>query len=79
MRTGQSTQNMLRSFEFCAQAGADILVIVNTVGKELSDPGLLDADVDGLVFVLGVLGPRDKAFLWGHISDIALLHFSVSQ
>ncbi len=71
MRTGQSTQNMLRSFELCAQAGADILAIESTGGKELSDPALLDADVDGLAFALGVLAPRDMAFLWGHISEIA--------
>lgn len=71
MRTGEPLQKMLRSFELCAEAGADILAIESTGGKEVSDHALLEADIDGLAFALGVLAPRDMAFLWGHIVDIA--------
>ena len=71
MRTGEPCQKMLRSFELCAEAGADILAIESTGGKEVSDHALLQADLDGLAFALGVLAPRDMAFLWGHIADIA--------
>ena len=71
MRTGEPLQDMLRAFELCAQAGADILAIESTGGKEVSDQALLEADVDGLVFALGVLAPRDMAFLWQQISGIA--------
>ncbi len=71
MRTGKPLQDMLRSFELCAEAGADILAIESTGGKEVSDHALLAADIDGLAFALGILAPRDMAFLWGHISDIA--------
>ena len=74
MRTGTPLQNMLQSFELCAQAGADILAIESTGGKEVSDQALLAADLDGLAFALGVLAPRDMAFLWSHISDIAQRH-----
>ncbi|MDF1513583.1 MAG: methyltransferase MtaB domain-containing protein [Anaerolineae bacterium] len=71
MRTGQPLQHMLRSFELCAEAGADILSIESTGGKEVSDHALLEADMDGLAFALGVLAPRDMNFLWGHIVGIA--------
>lgn len=71
MRTGEPLQKMLRSFELCAAAGADILAIENTGGKEISDHALLEADMDGLAFALGILAPCDMAFLWGHIVDIA--------
>lgn len=74
MRTGEPFQKMLRSFELCAEAGADILAIESTGGKEVSDHALLEADLDGLAFALGVLAPRDMAFLWAHIANIAQRH-----
>ena len=58
MRTGEPLQKMLRAFELCAEAGADILAIESTGGKEVSDHALLEADIDGLAFALGVLARR---------------------
>jgi methanol--5-hydroxybenzimidazolylcobamide Co-methyltransferase len=74
MRTGEPFQKMLRAFALCAQAGADILAIESTGGKEVSDRALLEADFDGIAFALGVLAARDMAFLWDHIVDIARKH-----
>lgn len=74
MRTGAPLQQMLRAFDLCAAAGADILAIESTGGKEVSDAALLEGDVDGLAFALGVLAPRDMAFLWDHIVEIARRH-----
>ncbi len=74
MRTGAPLQKMLRAFDLCAQAGADILAIESTGGKEVSDAALLEGDIDGLAFALGVLAPRDMAFLWDHIVAIARRH-----
>ncbi len=74
MRTGEQLETMLRAFERCAEAGADILSIESTGGKELSDRALMEADMDAITFALGVLAPRDMAFLWGHIVEIARRH-----
>ncbi len=71
MRTGEPTAKMLEAFEKCADAGADILSIESTGGKEVSDRALVEGDLDGLLFALGVLAPRDMEFLWRHIVDIA--------
>lgn len=71
MRTGDHLQTMLRAFEACAQAGADILSIESTGGKELSDQALLEGDLNGITYALGVLAPRDMAFLWHEIVAIA--------
>jgi methanol--5-hydroxybenzimidazolylcobamide Co-methyltransferase len=74
MRTGPNLETMLRSFEMCAAAGADILSIESTGGKELSDRALLDGDLEGIAYTLGVLAPRDMDFLWGKIVEIARAH-----
>lgn len=71
MRTGEPLTKMLRAFELCADAGADILSIESTGGKEVSDQALIEGDMEGLMFAMGVLAPRDMEFLWGHIVDIA--------
>jgi len=71
MRRGDLLGSMLAAFDRCAAAGADILSIESTGGKEVSDRALLEADIDGLTYALGVLAPRDMAFLWDHISGIA--------
>ncbi len=71
MRTGEPLTKMLKAFELCADAGADILSIESTGGKEVSDRALVEGDMEGLVFAMGVLAPRDMEFLWGHIVDIA--------
>lgn len=71
MRTGKPLEIMMKAFELCADAGADILSIESTGGKEVSDQALMGGDLKGLVFALGVLAPRDMVFLWEKIVEIA--------
>jgi len=71
MRTGELFATMLRAFERCADAGADILSIESTGGKEVSDHALVQGDLEGIAFALGVLAPRDMEMLWGSIVEIA--------
>lgn len=71
MRTGEEWKHMMRSFDLCAHAGADMLAIESTGGKEIHDDALLNGDLPGALFALGVLGCRDMAFLWDVIVDVA--------
>jgi methanol--5-hydroxybenzimidazolylcobamide Co-methyltransferase len=71
MRTGEPLETVLQSFEQCAHAGADLLSIESTGGKELHDEALVQGDLAGIVFALGVLGVRDMGFLWSRIVEIA--------
>ena len=73
-REGDLLDRMLASFEQCADAGADLLSIESTGGKELHDDALLNGDLPGAVFALGILASRDMAFLWDHIVRIATEH-----
>lgn len=70
LREGRLLADMLRSFEASADAGADLLAVESTGGKEVHDRALLDGDVPGIVFSLGVLACRDMDFLWTEIVDI---------
>jgi methanol--5-hydroxybenzimidazolylcobamide Co-methyltransferase len=71
MRHGPHWEKVQESFRLCAQAGADLLAIESTGGKELHDEMLVNGDLKGIVFALGVLGVRDMEFLWKHIVAIA--------
>jgi len=71
MRTGAELEHMVESFTLCAEAGADMLSIESTGGKEIHDDAILNADVAGSVFGLGVLGARDMAHLWDLIVGVA--------
>lgn len=70
MRQGKFVDQMLRSFELCAEAGADFLAIESTGGKEIHDDAILNGDLAASIFALGVLGSRDMAWLWEKITDI---------
>jgi len=70
MRKGDLLDQMMASFEECAKAGADMLAIESTGGKELHDDAILAGDLFMSVFSLGVLGGRDMEFLWDRIVDI---------
>jgi methanol--5-hydroxybenzimidazolylcobamide Co-methyltransferase len=72
MRRGEGWEQLRRSFELNAQAGADILSIESIGGKEVHDKALVFADVPGIVLGLGVLAPRDMAWLWAQIREICL-------
>ncbi|HYW45387.1 MAG TPA: methyltransferase MtaB domain-containing protein [Bryobacteraceae bacterium] len=68
LRTGEPWENLRHSFELCIEAGADILSIESIGGKEVHDQGLMYGDVRGIVLALGVLAPRDMAWLWDWIT-----------
>lgn len=74
MRTGRYWDNMVQSFDLCAAAGADMLSIESTGGKELHDDAILHGNVPLAVFALGVLGSQDMAFLWDMIVEVAHRH-----
>ena len=71
MRNGEFVDNMYRSFELCASAGADMLSIESTGGKEVHDDAILQGDLLTSVFSLGILASRDMADLWTNISNIS--------
>ena len=79
LREGKLWEDMLRSFESSAQAGADMLAIESTGGKEIHDTALLNADLRAITFALGVLASRDMAFLWDHIVEIAERNGSIAS
>ena len=79
MRAGEKWDRMIRSFELCAAAGADLLAIESTGGKELHDDALLAGDLRAAAFALGVLAPRDMAHLWDRIVQVAAAHGAVAS
>ena len=70
MREGEPCELLLRSFELSAEAGADILSIESVGGKEVHDKALVVADIPAIAFALGVLAPRDMAWLWERIREV---------
>lgn len=74
LRSGHLWEEMVRSFELNAQAGADLFSIESTGGKEVHDDGILTADLPAVAFSLGVLASRDMAFLWDMIVDVSHKH-----
>ena len=77
-RSGAELEAMLESFRRCASAGADILSIESTGGKELSDPAIMACDLPAILLAVGVLGSRDVAFLWPQIRTLAESHGRVA-
>ena len=67
MRRGKYWEGMVRAFNAAGGAGADLIGIESTGGKEVSDEAILNADLRSLLFALGVLAPRDMAYLWKEI------------
>jgi len=70
-RSGEFVDKMYRSFELCAEAGADFFSIESTGGKEIHDDAILNGDLKLSVFGLAILGSRDMAYLWRNIVDIS--------
>lgn len=70
LRRGEPWEKLRRSLVLCAEAGADILSIESVGGKEVHDRALMFGDFPGIVLALGVLAPRDMAWLWGEIVAI---------
>jgi len=71
LKHGEFVDKMYRSFELCARAGADMLSIESTGGKEVHDDAILQGDLLTSVFSLGILASRDMYHLWTNITDIA--------
>ena len=69
LRSGEPWLRLRRSFELCIAAGADILSIESVGGKELHDEGLMYGNLSAIVCALGVLAPRDMAWLWDQIVE----------
>jgi methanol--5-hydroxybenzimidazolylcobamide Co-methyltransferase len=72
LRKGRSWEALQQSIDACARAGADVLSIESVGGKEVHDQALLYGDMEGVIFALGVLAPRDMEFLWKAIVRISL-------
>ncbi|HCA80847.1 MAG TPA: hypothetical protein DEP53_14050 [Bacteroidetes bacterium] len=70
LRSGKPLDQLLQSFRECGSSGAHILSIESVGGKEVHDEALLYGDIDGIIFALGVLAPRDVTFLWERIVEI---------
>jgi Methanol-cobalamin methyltransferase B subunit len=62
-RAVEFVETMFRCFELCANAGADMLAIESTGGKEIHDDAILNGDLPASVFALGVLASRDMGYL----------------
>jgi len=74
LRRGEPWRHLRRSLELCAEAGADILSIESVGGKEVHDQALMYGDFPAMAFALGVLAPRDVAWLWSEIVSICEAH-----
>jgi methanol--5-hydroxybenzimidazolylcobamide Co-methyltransferase len=74
LRSGLLYEAMLRTFDGCAAAGAELLSIESVGGKEVHDDALMAGDLRGVLFALCVLGVRDMRFLWTEIGRIAVRH-----
>jgi methanol--5-hydroxybenzimidazolylcobamide Co-methyltransferase len=70
LRSGPAWESLAQSLRTCRDSGADILSIESVGGKEVHDRALIHGDIRGIVFALGVLAPRDMAWLWDHISNV---------
>lgn len=74
LRSGSGYERLMESFEACAEGGADILSIESIGGKEVSDQAIMEGNVAGVVFALGILGVRDMQFLWKKINAVCQNH-----
>lgn len=74
MRSGLLWEDMIKTFEGCAAAGAELLSIESVGGKEVHDEALTMCDIAQVIFSLCVMGVRDMRFLWTHLDRIARQH-----
>ena len=77
MRSGPLWENMLKTFEGCAAAGAELLSIESVGGKEIHDEALTYCDIAQVIFALCVMGVRDMKFLWTELGLVAKRHGAV--
>jgi methanol--5-hydroxybenzimidazolylcobamide Co-methyltransferase len=74
MRRGDLYERMMETFEGAAAAGAELLSIESTGGKEVCDEALTTCDLPQVIFALCVLGARDMRFLWTELKKVADRH-----
>ncbi|HRR32830.1 MAG TPA: methyltransferase MtaB domain-containing protein [Kiritimatiellia bacterium] len=74
MRRGHFFEKMMATFEGAAAAGAELLSIESTGGKEVCDEALTFCNLPQVIFALCVLGVRDMRFLWTELQKIADRH-----
>ena len=74
MRRGEYFDQMMQTFEGSAAAGAELLSIESTGGKELHDDALTECDLPAVIFALCILGVHDMRFLWTELKKIADRH-----
>jgi methanol---5-hydroxybenzimidazolylcobamide Co-methyltransferase len=74
MRSGRAWESMLQTFEMCTDAGAELLSIESTGGKEVHDRALMHGDLSQVLFALCIMGVRDMRFLWSHLAAMAGRH-----
>jgi methanol---5-hydroxybenzimidazolylcobamide Co-methyltransferase len=67
LRQGKHWEAMVEMLDKSSQAGADMIAIESTGGKEVCDDSLVMGELGTMVFALGVLASRDMAFLWKNI------------
>ncbi|MCL2400750.1 MAG: methanol--corrinoid methyltransferase, partial [Defluviitaleaceae bacterium] len=70
MWSGHQWDNILKSFEGCAKAGADFLSIESVGGKEVHDEAVMYCDIGKSIFALSVLGCADMEKMWTNIVAI---------
>ena len=71
MWRGRQWDAMLKTFEGCANTGADLLAIESVGGKETHDEAVMYCDISKSIFALSVLGCTDMNKLWPEIVGIA--------
>ena len=71
MWRGRQWEAMLKTFEGCANIGADLLAIESVGGKEVHDEAVMYCDLTKAIFALSVLGCKDMDRLWTEIVRIA--------
>ncbi len=74
MRSGALYDQMMATFEGSAAAGAELLSIESTGGKEVCDEALTTCNLPQVLFALCTLGVRDMRFLWTELKKIADRH-----
>ena len=68
---GRHWDAMMKTFEGCANTGADLLAIESVGGKEVHDESIMYCDISKSIFALSVLGCKDMNRLWTEIVNIA--------
>lgn len=78
MWKGEYWDKLLRTFEGCANVGAEMLSIESIGGKDVHDDAIMFCEADKSLFALTVLGVRDMHKLWSAITRIASYTGSIS-